>query len=136
MKHLLFGGVKFNSVAGDVGVLVFRLFTGLSLALAHGWGKVPPSEAFMQRVAGMGFPAESAWLTMLTEFVGGIALALGLATRPVAFAILLNFIVVVFIAHAADPYQRKELPAMFLAASVMFLFLGAGRFSLDRLLKK
>jgi putative oxidoreductase len=136
MKNVLFGGVRFNSAAGDFGLLVFRVFTGLSLALAHGWGKLPPSDAFMQRVAAMGFPAESAWLTMLTELVGGIALALGLATRPVAFAILLNFIVVVFVAHAADPYQSKELGAMFLAASVMFVLVGAGRFSVDRLLKK
>jgi putative oxidoreductase len=136
MKTLLFGGAKFNSAVGDLGLLVFRVFTGLSLALAHGWGKVPPSDNFMKRVEAMGFPAEMAWLTMLTEFVGGIALALGLATRPVALAMVFNFIVIVFMAHGADPYQRKELPAMFLAAAVMFVLIGAGRFSIDRLLKK
>lgn len=136
MKTLLFGGVKFNSALGDFGVLVFRVFTGLSLAYAHGWSKVPPGEDFMRTVTNLGFPAEAAWLTMLAEFVGGIALALGLATRPVALAMVVNFSVAGFIAHAADPYLRKELTFMFLAAAVMFLFVGAGRFSVDRMLKK
>jgi putative oxidoreductase len=136
MKSLLFGGVKFSSIAGDVGLLVFRAFAGLSLAYAHGWGKVPPSEGFTRTVASLGFPVEMAWLTMLTEFFGGLALAAGFATRPVALAMIANFSVAGFLAHAADPYQRKELAFMFLAASVMFLFVGAGRFSVDRLLKK
>ena len=136
MKSVLFGGVKFNSALGDLGLLIFRAFTGLSLAYAHGWAKVPPSDNFVKAVTSMGFPAEMAWLTMLTEFFGGLALAAGFATRPVALAMVMNFSVAGFISHAADPYQRKELAFMFLAASVMFLLVGAGRFSVDRLLKK
>jgi putative oxidoreductase len=73
---------------------------------------------------------------MLTEFVGGLLLAAGLLTRPVALAMIGNFSVAGFISHAADPYQRKELAFMFLAAAVMFLCVGAGRFSIDRRLKK
>jgi putative oxidoreductase len=136
MKQLLFGGAKFNSVVGDIGLLVFRAFAGLSLAYAHGWGKVPPTDGFVRSVTGLGFPGEMAWLAMLTEFVGGLSLAAGFATRPVALAMIVNFSVAGFMAHAADPYQRKELAFMFLAASVMFLFVGAGRFSIDRRLKK
>lgn len=136
MKTLLFGGAKFNSVVGDLGLLVFRVFAGLSLALAHGWGKVPPPDVFVKSVTGLGFPAEMAWLTMLTEFVGGLALAAGFATRPVALAMIANFSVAGFMAHAADPYLTKELAFMFLAASVMFLLVGAGRFSVDRMVKR
>jgi putative oxidoreductase len=136
MKSLLFGGVKFNSALGDLGLMVFRVFTGFSLAYAHGWGKVPPGEAFIKTVTSLGFPAEMAWLTMLTEFFGGLALAAGFATRPVALAMVMNFGVAGFIAHAADPYPRKELPFMFLAAAIMFVCVGAGRFSVDRRLKK
>jgi putative oxidoreductase len=136
MKSLLFGGVKFNSILGDLGLLIFRAFAGLSLAYAHGWGKVPPSDGFVKNVVSLGLPAETAWLSMLTEFVGGLALAAGLATRPIALAMVGNFSVAGFLSHAADPYQRKELAFMFLTASIMFLFVGAGRFSVDRLLKK
>ncbi len=136
MKTLLFGGVKMTSAVGDLGLLILRVFTGLSLAYAHGWSKVPPGEGFVKTVTSMGFPAEMAYLTMLAEFFGGLALAAGLLTRPVALAIVINFLVAGFIAHAADPYDRKELPFLFLAVSTMFLCVGAGRFSVDRLLKK
>ena len=136
MKALLFGGVRFNSALGDVGLLIFRVFAGLSLALAHGWGKVPPSDNFVKGVTALGLPAEAAWLSMLAEFVGGLALAAGFATRPVALAMIGNFSVAGFLSHAADPYLRKELAFMYLAAALMFLFVGAGRFSVDRLLKK
>jgi putative oxidoreductase len=136
MKSLLFGGVKMNSAVGDLGLLILRAFAGLSLALAHGWSKVPPGEGFIKTVTSMGFPAEAAYLTMIAEFFGGLALAVGLATRPVALLIAGNFVVAGFISHASDPYLRKELPFLFLAVAIMFLCTGAGRFSVDRLLKK
>jgi putative oxidoreductase len=136
MKSFLFGGVRMNSAIGDLGLLILRVFAGLSLAYAHGWGKVPPGEGFVKTVTSLGFPAETAYLTMLTEFVGGLALAAGLFTRPVALAIVANFAIAGFMAHATDPYIRKELPFLFLAVGAMFLCTGAGRFSVDRLLKK
>jgi len=136
MKTVLFGGVRLQSAIGDLGLLILRVFAGLSLALAHGWSKVPPGEAFVKTVTSLGFPAEMAYLTMLTEFFGGLALAAGLLTRPVALAMVINFSVAGFMSHAADPYLRKELPFMFLAVATMFLFVGAGRFSVDRMLKK
>ena len=136
MRAFLFGGVKMSSAVGDLGLMILRVFAGLSLAYAHGWSKVPPGEEFVKTVTSIGFPAEMAYLTMLAEFFGGLALAAGLLTRPVALAIVINFLVAGFIAHAADPYVRKELPFLFLAVSTMFLCVGAGRFSVDRVLKK
>jgi putative oxidoreductase len=136
MKSVLFGGVRMSSALGDLGLLVLRVFAGLSLAYAHGWSKVPPGEGFVKTVTSLGFPAEMAYLSMLAEFFGGLALALGLATRPVALALVGNFVVAGFMAHAADPYVRKELPFLFLAVATMFLCVGAGRFSVDRLLKR
>ena len=136
MKSFLLGGVKMSSVLGDLGLLILRVFAGLSLAYAHGWSKVPPGEQFVKTVTSLGFPAEMAYLTMLTEFFGGLALAAGLLTRPVALAMMVNFSVAGFMAHAPDPYVRKELPFMFLAVATMFLCVGGGRFSVDRLLKK
>jgi putative oxidoreductase len=136
MNSVLFGGVRMSSALGDLGLLVLRVFAGLSLAYAHGWSKVPPGEGFVKTVTSLGFPAEMAYLSMLAEFFGGLALALGLATRPVALALVGNFVVAGFMAHAADPYVRKELPFLFLAVATMFLCVGAGRFSVDRLLKR
>jgi putative oxidoreductase len=136
MKNLLFGGARLNSLVGDLGLLVLRVFAGLSLALAHGWDKVPPGEMFVKGVASLGFPAEAAWLTMVTEFVGGLALAAGFATRPAALAMMVNFWVAGFMMHANDPYLTKELALMFLAVATMFVCVGAGRFSVDRMLQR
>ncbi len=136
MKSLLFGGVKLSSSLGDLGLFILRAFTGLSLAYAHGWSKLPPDEQFVKTVTSLGFPAEMAYLSMLAEFFGGLSLAVGLLTRPAALALVGNFVIAGFLSHAADPYIRKELPFLFLAVAAMFLCVGAGRFSVDRLLKK
>jgi putative oxidoreductase len=82
-KNFLFGGTTTGSTAAEVGLLVLRVFTGLALALAHGWNKVPPSERFVARVGEMGLPAPElfAWLSAAAEFGGGLLLALGLSRR-------------------------------------------------------
>ncbi len=136
MKELMFGGARLNSLVGDFGLLILRGFAGISLALAHGLGKLPPSPQFMSGVEKMGMPGEAAWLSAFAEVFGGLALAAGLLTRPAALLIAINLSVAGFMRHALDPYARKELSFLFLAVAVMFLLVGAGRFSLDRLIKK
>jgi putative oxidoreductase len=136
LKDLIFGGARFSTVSGDFGLLVLRVFAGLSLALAHGIAKLPPSAQFMAEVGQLGLPPWSAWLSGFAETFGGIALAAGLATRLSALAIIINLSVAGFLRHASDPYQVKELAFIFLAAAVMFFFVGGGRFALDRLIRK
>ena len=136
MRDLLFGTARLNSTIGDLGLLVLRAFAGLSLALAHGLGKLPPSTAFVEGVTGLGFPAWAAWLSTFAETFGGLTLAAGLMTRPAALLITINMGVAAFLRHASDPYQRKELAFLFLATAVMYLCVGGGRFALDRLIKR
>ena len=136
MKDLIFGGAKFNSIVGDAGLLVLRVFAGLSLAFAHGMAKLPPAPAFMAGVEGMGLPGWTAWLSGFAETFGGFALAAGLATRAAALFIAINLSVAGFLRHANDPYQIKELALLFLSVAVMFICVGGGRFALDRLIRK
>lgn len=134
MREWLFGGTRLNSVIGDLGLLILRVFAGVSLAMAHGLSKLPPSSQFMAGVDALGLPAQAAWLSGFAEVFGGFALAAGLATRPAALLIAINLSVAGFLQHASDPYGRKELAFLFLAVAVMFLLVGAGRFSLDRVI--
>ena len=138
MKDLLFGTVRLNSVVGDIGLLVLRVFAGLSLMYAHGLQKFPPSARFIEGAGEMGFPMPVvfAWAAAFSEVAGGILLALGLATRPAAFFIMCTVGTAAIVRHAADPYRMKELPFLFMATAFMFLCMGAGRFALDRLVKK
>jgi putative oxidoreductase len=114
-----------------------RVVTGLWL-VPHGWGKL---------MGGMGGTAEFlgsvgftpgwfwAWAIALTEVVGGLLLAVGLFTRPAAFAIL------IFMLNAAAFHGAKgflwsnggwEYPAMWAALALVFVIRGGGLLSVDR----
>jgi putative oxidoreductase len=137
LRDLLFG-THTTGPLGDVGLLLLRLFAGLALAFAHGINKLPPAEGFVNRIGGFGFPAPElfAWMAGLAEFGGGILLAAGLLTRPVAAVIVINMIVAVVFGHAGDPFGRRELALMFLFVALLYLFVGAGRYAVDTLLRR
>lgn len=133
LKTLLFGTATTDSPAADLGLLCLRVIAGLSLALAHGLGKVPPSPGFVSMVGGMGMPAPEivAWASAAAEFGGAILLTLGLLTRPAALLILGNMTVVVLLGHAGDPFGHREKGVLFGAIAILYLLAGAGRYSLD-----
>ena len=134
-RTLLFGSGE-TSQATDVGLLVLRLGIGLTMALAHGLGKLPPSEGFVQATAGMGFPlpAVFAWAAALSEFLGGLLIAVGLLTRPAALALAFTMAVARFVQHGSDPFGDGELALVYLVAALALVFTGAGRYALDRVL--
>ncbi len=138
MKSLLFGSVKIPSLAANLGLAALRLFAGFSLMYAHGLGKMPPSERFIAGTAEMGFPMPwlFAWAAALSETVGGVLMAIGLATRPAALFVACTVGTAAFVRHAADPFARKELAFLFFFTAMLFLCTGGGRFSLDRLIQK
>lgn len=124
---------KPTASAGDWGLLALRVFAGLALALAHGIGKVPPSEGFVQGVTGMGFPVPVvfAWAGALAESLGGLLLALGLFTRPAAFFILINMLVASFVMQAGDSFLERELALLYAFVAFSYMLSGPGRLSLD-----
>ena len=134
-RSLLFGSGD-TSRATDLGLLILRLGLGLTLALAHGLGKLPPSEGFINGVGEMGFPLPTAfaWAAALSEFVGGLLIATGLATRPAAFFVACTMATAFFIRHADDPFMDAEKALLFLVGALALLATGAGRYAVDRFL--
>jgi putative oxidoreductase len=122
----------------DLGLALVRVGFGLSLALAHGLGKVAHPDQFVNGLAQGGFPAPAVlgWVALLSEFGGGLLLALGLLTRPAAAFVVGTLGVAAFHVHAADPYQRKELALAYVVVGLALLVAGPGRFSLDALLAR
>ena len=120
----------------DSALLIVRLVFGLSMAFAHGLGKVPPSDGFIGFVGSLGFPAPGffAWAAGLAEFVGGIFIAAGLLTRVSGFFLLQTMLVAVFMAHGDDPFGKMEMGLLYATVSLALMGTGAGRLSLDRLL--
>ena len=138
VKSILFGGESGLSFAANAGLALLRIFTGISLAFAHGVGKIPPGEGLVTRAGELGFPMPAlfAWAAALSELLGGICLALGLFTRLSGFFIAFTMLVAILGVHAADPYQRKELAFMYFFVAIAFMLKGSGDWSVDRYLRK
>ncbi len=138
LGQILFGGTVIPGWAANVGLFVLRTVTGLALAFGHGLGKLPPSERFIAGVTEMGFPAPAlfAWAAGLSELAGGILLALGLATRPSSFFIMVTMLVALLIRHAPDPFATKEKALLYAAVAFLLLLAGAGKYSVDALVTR
>lgn len=122
----------------DLGLLLLRVGVGLTMALAHGLGKLPPSAEFVAGTADLGFPLPVvfAWAAALSEFAGALLVALGLATRPAALLVVATMAVAFFVAHASDPFGDREPAFVFGVVFGAVALLGAGRYSLDAALER
>lgn len=137
----LVSGTAPSSIIADFGLTILRLFTGLSMAFAHGLNKVQgPSEKFIADVEQMGFPMPVvfAWAAAVSEFGGGLLLAAGLFTRISALVLCGTMLVAGLMMHgvvSGDGFAGMEMALLYAAISFAFLCTGAGRFSIDGLLR-
>lgn len=138
MKNILFGTTSESSNSSEFALTFLRVFTGLAMAFTHGIGKVPPPDMLVQGVASIGFPMPGlfAWAAGLSEFVGGILLALGFLTRPAAAFLAFTMGVAAMIVHAADPFAKKEMGLLYFAIALVFAIRGSGKWSVDNFIKK
>lgn len=124
-------------------LLAVRLYWGWQFAQS-GWGKLHRLDGVTEFFASLNipFPHANAIFVSNLEFVGGILLILGLASRLTGLILTGNMLVAYITAdrealssilsdpgkfYAADPYT-------FLFASVLMLIFGAGLFSVDTIL--
>ncbi len=137
LKKILFGGESGLSTSSNAGLALLRIFTGVALLFGHGIGKMPPSEKFIGIVSGLGFPYPTlfAYAAGLTEFAGGMFLALGLFTRPTSFFVAFMMAVAAFGFHVNDPFAAQEKALLYLFIALAFLFKGSGEWSLDSMIR-
>lgn len=123
-------------------LLVVRLFWGWQFAVT-GWGKLHNLEGVTKFFASLNipFPSANAHLVACVEFFGGILLALGFFSRPVAL-LLTSTLVVAYatddraavMALFSDPDKfYKADPYPFLFAVLVILIFGPGKYALDTL---
>jgi len=86
----------------------------------------------------LGLPASFALLAGLIEFLGGIALALGLGTRAVAALVAGLMGVAAFQVHLGNGFfwtdGGYEYPLLWGIVALVFAIRGGGRYSLDHLI--
>lgn len=121
--------------------LVTRLVLG-PIFLFAGWMKLNDLAHVTEMFANMGFPMASvqAPFVAIVEFVGGIFILAGFATRMTSLFLFIIMVVATLTAHRADIVNMQALLGMstFLYA-LLFLWLGikgAGCWSVDACLKK
>ncbi len=80
---------------------------------------------------GVPFPYFMGWLYILTEFLGSISIIIGFKIRWFAFALVINFIVALYLVHLNKTYMQSFEAIQMLAVSLFFLFNGSGKLSVD-----
>ncbi|WP_408096556.1 DoxX family protein [Peredibacter sp. HCB2-198] len=138
MKALLFKAVPEKCNVHELSMFVPRVFFGLTMAFSHGLGKVPPPDMLVGGIESMGLPMPIvfAWLAALSEFAGGVLLALGLLTRPAALFLSITMAMAGLIVHMKDPFNVKEMAFLYLAVFIMFAIRGSGKWSVDYLISR
>jgi putative oxidoreductase len=134
MKKLF--AVTTYSLPVDLSLQLLRVIMGIAFML-HGWGKIQTPFSWMPPEAPV--PGFFQFLAALSEFGGGLGLIIGLLFRLSSAGIFFTMLVAVGM-HAftmGDPFvnltggRAYELPALYGAIALLFVFSGPGRVSLD-----
>ncbi len=129
------------------GALALRIPVGI-IFVAHG------AQKLFGLFGGYGLEGTGQWLDSIglspgylmallaggTEFLGGLALIIGLLVRPASAALAFAMLIAIFSVHFQNGLFMSnngyEFALALLAASVSLLFSGAGHASVDRLATK
>jgi len=121
-----------KSFLESFGLLILRAAFGCYM-LVHG---IPKLMGFNKMAAQfpdpLGLGSQLSLIGAITAEVGcSILLILGLGTRLAAIPLAFTMLVALLFIHAADPWQTKELAAVYLTVYVTLILTGGGKYSLD-----
>lgn len=138
----------FNTTSeNNLSALVLRTTTGITLA-AHG------AQKLFAWFGGYGLEGTGQWMASVgiepgylmagmagsAEFFGGLALAIGLLTRPAAVVCAFTMLVALFVVHFSNGFFLSgngfEYALVLSAACISIALQGPGQWSVDRYLEK
>ena len=124
------------------GVVLLRLVLGAAM-IYNSWRKVYPTggfnghntfsaeQHFYQFVASLGLPNWLAYVSIFTEFVGGICLLAGLFVRFFGLLVAINMLMAIATVNRHHGYAGSEYSIALAALAVMLLLTGPGTMALD-----
>ncbi len=123
----------------DKALLVLRIVAGI-IFIVHGAGKlfgVGPAAVGMTGFTGfltmlsIPAPVVAAWVVALVEFVGGIAVLLGVWTRPFAVLLAINM-AVAFVVASKFRLPKGDLELALFGIAATLALAGSGAYALMR----
>jgi putative oxidoreductase len=155
IERMTLAGSRARSALAPWGPIPLRLIVGYGF-VQHGFAKIargPDSFAAILQALGVPAPHFTAWVSIVTELLGGLAILTGglvtLASIPMAMLLC----VAIFTVHLPNGFSSVKLVAitaggpqfgpvgyevdlLYLACLAALVFAGAGPFSVDSILKK
>ena len=126
-----------SSSAKSFVILMARIIFGF-MFLSHGIAKLHTySDAPITFPDPIGLGSTlSLWLVLFAEILCSIGFVLGALFRFCLIPMIFTMCIAVFVIHAGDPLDVKELSLMYLAIFALLFITGPGRFSIDGILKR
>jgi putative oxidoreductase len=134
------------------GLLPLRLIVGYGF-LAHGvakWSAGPESFGKFLHLIGAPAPLPTAWVVMLVEILGGMAIMVGILVEMASVPLIISMLVAIFTVHIRYGFSSVhtvgltqsepvfgppgyEINLLYIAALVVLALLGPGPLSVDSL---
>ncbi len=129
---------KFFDNKKEYATLPLRLVVG-GILLTMGLMKLlvfTPAGFAGSMLAGFPMAIVFAWIVILTEILGGLALILGFGTRPVAVPVIITMLVAIYMhffvfTGSSAGFFAAEPAILVLAGATSLLVSGSGKLSLD-----
>ena len=116
----------------DIGLALLRIGAA-ALMLTHGYGKLQMLISGDEFADPIGIGATpSLFLVAIAEFVCPLLIIFGFKTRWAAIPPAVTMAVAFFIVHNADAFQKKEKALLYLIIFIAIIFLGPGKYSVDK----
>lgn len=128
-----------RALTDDLGKLILRFTLGF-LMLFHGYDKLTSGiDGIKFLVTKDGLPEFLAYGVYMGEIVVPILIILGLFTRISSIIYAATMLFAIYLAHAQDIFTISEkgawaieLQALFMLGALALVFLGAGKYSIDK----
>lgn len=120
----------------DIGILLLRLFIGVRLIYGVqdnilDWDRMIEFKDFLQQFH-FPFPLVSAVVSVYAQFIAGLLILIGWKIRWAAVLMIINFLVALVMVHRGQTFEQITPPLAIFFCGLLFLFTGAGRYSLDK----
>lgn len=127
--------MKKNLCCGEnmaaVGLLALRISVAI-IFINAGWTKLHMIDQVAAMFGNMGVPLAGimAWVVALVEFLGGIAVLLGVYTKEVSKFLAFTMVVALLLAHRGGPLQAATPALAMLGSTLALAGVGAGKWRL------